>query len=150
MTEYEGENLDTLSRGNFIFRTESMKVLRRLNTLCRMISIPSSLWEELQEDEIAMGKETLLIVDIDLGENFAERANSMRAAGCDALLVDLCRDESLLEPVISALDSKRSSSFGAIGLKLGYGTFASEQYWLNRDMKEILVSQRKRGEGRKS
>lgn len=71
----------------------------------------------------------------------AEHARALRALGLAGVVLDFDVDEwstapgSLVRPILS----KRSPSFGTIGLSMAnsFGSFESEQYWMNKEIKEV-------------
>ena len=56
---------------------------------------------------------------------------------------------ALLEAVLGAVLSKKSPVIGSLGLKVGFGTFQSDQYWLNKKFKEAknMASKREKKYG---
>ena len=50
-----------------------------------------------------------------------------------------CEPEALL----GALLSKRSAAFGSYGLNIGFGNFASDQYWMGKKVKEAQAYQKR-------
>lgn len=66
-------------------------------------------------------------------------------AGCAAVFFDFDVPDWPADPeqLMGALLSKRSQSFGGYGLSIGYGTFQSDQYWMNKKIKEAKAYSKK-------
>lgn len=126
-----------------IKRVETLDQLRAIKNTPEILSFSAHVWEQATEEAASFASQSILIADVTIDDNLAANARSMRAAGCDALVLELAEDVGPLESLISTMQSKRSTDFGSLGLKMGYGTFSSEQYWLNKDMKEILARKKK-------
>ena len=80
----------------------------------------------------------LVMVSLPLGKDMAQQARALRANGCAAVVIDFDVDDwpGSPESIVGAAASKRSPSMG-FGLKTSglAGTFASDQYWLNKKFK---------------
>lgn len=89
----------------------------------------------------------LVMASLPLGEDMAAQARALRTSGCAAIVLDFDVDDwpGSPESIVRAAASKRSPSMG-FGLKTSAlaGTFASDQYWLNKKFKEA----RERGDKR--
>ena len=73
-------------------------------------------------------------------EAASRRARALRAAGCAGVLID--DDAAVGQPEVAVREvlSKASEAFGSYGLKMGFSSFMSDQYWLNKDIKEAKRS----------
>lgn len=91
----------------------------------------------------------VLVASLGLGAELSARARALRARGCSAVTFDFDADDwpAAPEALVAAVLSKRSAMIGSLGVQNNaYGTFASDQYWLNRQFKEA----RARGDKRES
>jgi len=82
----------------------------------------------------------LWLVELPLGELGDATAASLRAVGCGAVLIDFDVGAWPAEPeaLLGRLLSKRSSAFGGASFsrQVGFGTYQSDQYWMNRKIKD--------------
>lgn len=97
------------------------------------------------------GNAAVIMASLDLGEDMAGRARALRAQGCAAVVVDFDVDDWPAPPeaILGAVLSKKSPVMGSLGLKVGFGTFQSDQYWLNKKFKEAknMASKREKKYG---
>ena len=89
---------------------------------------------------------TLVMASLELGPGCAAEARELRAAGCSAVVVEFAADDWPAPPeaVVRAVLSTHSTTYNSLGLKVGYGDFSSDQYWLNRKFKEARSNQKRR------
>lgn len=103
------------------------------------------LLSAVAEDDSNRAK-PLVMASLALGPDCASEARALRAAGCSAVVVDFAADNWPAPPeaVVRAVLSGQSTTFNSLGLKVGFGDFSSDQYWLNRKFKEARAIQKKR------
>eukprot|EP00965_Chrysotila_dentata_P014854 491360-Pleurochrysis_carterae.AAC.5 len=97
----------------------------------------------------ATGPQILLAAMPVVDGTSSARVRKLRERGFAGVLVDFDLDDWPADPevLLRSLRSKRSSTFGTYGLKMGYGDFMSDQYWLNKTFKEAKAMQKKQGGG---
>ena len=88
----------------------------------------------------------LFIASLALGPGCAAEARQLRAMGYAAVAVDFAADDWPLPPEVAvrAMLSTQSRTYNSLGLKVGYGDFGSDQYWLNKKFKDARAIQKSR------
>ncbi len=127
-----------------IHRLETVTDVLDLKTPPHCVSLSAAAWDALRTDDSELLRKATVIADLPLGDEPSRRAREMRASGCDCVLIDVTGLEDQIAGLVAAVKSKHSAHFGSLGLKMGFSTFASDQYWVNKDMKEVLARQKKR------
>ena len=94
----------------------------------------------------------VVMVSLPLDADAATSARELRAVGCAAVVVDFELTQWPVEPevLLATLFSKHSRTFGGYGLSVGFGSFASDQYLINKKIKEaksLQAKQRQNGVG---
>lgn len=83
-------------------------------------------------------KAPVVMASLRVGEDMAARARSVRARGCCAVVVDFDADDWPCAPetLVGAVLSKKSPVISSLGVQNNaYGTFTSEQFWMNKKFK---------------
>ncbi|KAL1503902.1 hypothetical protein AB1Y20_012364 [Prymnesium parvum] len=88
----------------------------------------------------------LVVAELQLEEMRGTSVAELREAGCAAVCVrfDVAAWPVEPEELLPMLLSKRSSAFGSYGVNIGFGTFQSDQYWINKKMKAAKELNQKR------
>ena len=80
------------------------------------------------------------------GVHTPNQIRAVREAGCAGVVVNFPEGAPPAAALdfVSRLRSKKSATFGSYGLQIGFSSFMSDQYWLNRKFKEAGAMQRGR------
>ena len=89
----------------------------------------------------------VLMTSLSLGEDMASSARVLRAGGCSAVAVDFDTDEwpAAPETIVGAILSKKSPVIGSLGVQYNaYGSYTSDQYWMNKKFKQARENGKQR------